>query len=79
MSKLLFGIFLYRCWQSIDHIHSNYSTGQGLELEREKLLFGLYLIIFRLLRIELSKSKHYMEINFSFFFLKTNTTKISQY
>lgn len=78
MSKLLFGIFLYRCWQSIDHIHSNYSTGQGLELEREKLPFGLYLIIFRLLRIELSKSKRYMEINFSFF-LKTNTTKISQY
>lgn len=78
MSKLLFGIFLYRCWQSIDHIHSNYSTGQGLELECEKLPFGLYLIIFRLLRIELSKSKRYMEINFRFF-LKTNTTKISQY
>lgn len=40
----------------------NYSTGQCLELEREKLPFGLYIIMFRLLRIELSKSKLCMVI-----------------
>lgn len=32
------------------------------------LLAYIYIIIFRLLRIELSKSKRYMEINFRFFF-----------